>query len=444
MRNTFVFVVACSLLSAHGQSLAQEAKQPRVEFTVWERVLSGTLGTKPISVALTRVAGGVSGSYCYAPCSEKTRQQLQLTGTIRANTLKLTERDSASAKQVSTGRWTVNLDGDIASGNWTSADGRKTFAIHLRDTQPVPFELRLVADAMPKETDDGDDAPYVSAIRIYRQGRLAQELPTDSQGPGSVFIPSLVDVNFDGFPDLTIALSLPAGPNIPQQAWLFDPRTQRFVDAPETLQAITSPEFDNRFKTIVSQWRNGCCEHGVTTYRWRGNQLQEADTATSVQLPVLVGQKILYCYTIPEYRDGRIEFPDRVEQVGDRLTLTFDDFSGCDTAAMPTSTRDIAIWKRDAAGELKVVRTERLAWKQVDTPSGRRYCPEIPYFANGSIGRKVIGDRPEEHCSETAPRSFRSRRRDWPCSAGHVFYGWPADGDGSFGAEWLIQDLLSS
>ena len=402
MRNIFVFVLACSLLPAHGESFAQEAKPPRVEFPVWERVLSGTLGTKPINVALARIAGNVSGWYCYEPCSEKTRQQLQLTGTVKANTLKLTERDSQSAKNIGTGRWTVNLDGDSASGNWTSPDGRKTFPLHLHDTQPVPYELRLVADAMPKETDDSDEAPYVSAIRIYRNGRLAQELPTDSQGPGRVFIPSFVDANFDGFPDLTIALSLPAGPNIPQQTWLFDPRTQRFVDAPDTLQGITSPEFDKTFKTIVSQWRNGCCEHGVTTYRWDGGRLKEAATASSVQLPVLVGQKILYCYTVPEYRDGRIEFPDRVEQVGDRLTLTFEDFSGCESQALSTVSGDIAIWKRDAARRLKVVRTESTAWKQVDTTAGRRYCPEIPYFANGRIERKVLRDRPDEICSEIA------------------------------------------
>ena len=403
MRNIFVFVVASSLLSAHGQSFAQEAKQPRVEFPVWERVLSGTLGTKPVSVALTRIAGNVSGWYCYAPCSEKTRQQLQLTGTIKANTLTLTERDSQSAKNIATGRWTVNLDGDNASGSWTSPDGRKTFPVRLRDTQPVPFELRLVADAMPKETDDSDEAPSVSAIRIYWKGQFAQELATDSQGPGRVSIPSLVDANFDGFPDLTIALSLPAGPNIPQQTWLFDPRTQRFVDAPETLQGITSPEFDKKFKTIVSQWRNGCCEHGVTMYRWRGNELLEAGMATSTQLPVLVGQKILYCYTIPEYRDGRIEFPDRVERIGDRLTLTFDDFSGCDTAGMFTSPPEVAIWKRDAARQLRVVRTESTVWKQVDTPGGRLYCPEIAYFTGGRIERKVLMDRPDEDCSETGP-----------------------------------------
>ena len=403
MRNVFVFVMAGSLLFVGGPSSAQEEKKPRVEFTVWERELTGTLSTKPITVSLTRVAANLSGSYCYEPCSEKTRNQLELAGTIKGNMLKLTERDSQATKNIATGRWSLSLDGETAAGTWTSPDGRKTFGIRLRDTQPLPFELRLVADKMPNDSDHSDDTPYVSAIRIYRQGRLAQELATDSQGPGYVFIPSLVDANFDSFPDLTIALSLPAGPNIPHQTWLYDPTTQRFVDAPDTLQDITSPEFDKRFKTIVSQWRNGCCEHGVTTYRWDGKALKEAETASSVQLPVLVGKKILYCYTIPEYRDGRIEFPDRVEQVGDRLTLTFDDFSGCEAEALSTSSNDIAIWKRDAAGALKVVRTESMAWRPVDTQAGRRYCPEIPYFANGRIERKVLRDDPQATCSETAP-----------------------------------------
>lgn len=403
MRNVFVFVLACSLLFAHGPTVAQEAKGPRVEFAVWERVLSGTVGAKPVSVSLTRVAGNLSGSYCYEPCSEKTRQQLQLTGTMTANTLRLTERDSQSVKNAATGRWALSLEGDKVSGNWTSPDGRKTFGVNLRDMQPLPFDLRLVADAMPGQTGNCNDPPHVSAIRIYRQGRLAQELTTDSQGTCDIFTPSFVDANFDGLPDLTIALSLPAGPNIPHQTWLYDPNTRRFVDAPETLQDITSPEFDKQFKTIVSRWRNGCCEHGVTTYRWHGTDLEEADTAASVQLPVLVGQKILYCYTVPDYRGGRIDYPDRVEQIGDRLTLTFDDFSGCDTEALPAASHDITIWKRDAKGALTAVRTESTAWKPVDTPSGRRYCPEIAYFAHGRIERKVLRDHPEEDCNETAP-----------------------------------------
>jgi hypothetical protein len=403
MHNVLLFISACWLLFTHGQSFAQEAKEPRVEFPVWERVLSGTLGTKAISMALNRVAGNLTGAYCYEPCSEKNRQQLQLTGTIQANTLKLTERDSQSTKNIVTGRWTLSLEGDKASGNWTTPDGRKTLAVHLRKTQPSPFEMSLIADAMPGQTGNCSDPPHVSAIRIYRQGRLAQELATDSQGTCDIFTPSFVDANFDGFPDLTIALSLPAGPNIPHQTWLYDPSTRRFVDAPATLQDISSAEFDKRFKTIVSQWRNGCCEHGVTTYRWKGNQLEEADTATSVQLPVLVGQKILYCYTIPGYQDGHIEYGERVEQVGDRLTLTFEDFSSCESEALSPASRDITIWKRDAAGQLKAVRTENARWKQVDTTAGRRYCPEIPYFANGQIKRRVLRERPEEDCSGTAP-----------------------------------------
>lgn len=388
---------------APGQSRAQDENKPRVEFVVWERALSGTLGTKPISVALTRVAGNVSGSYCYEPCSNATREQLQLAGTVKGDMLEVTERDTQSAKGNATGRWALRLDGDKAAGAWTSPDRRKTFPMQLRDVQPVPFELRLVADALPGGADECDEPPHVLAIRVYRQGRRGQELSTDSQGTCHVFTPSFVDANFDGYPDLTLALTLPAGPNIPHQTWLYDPHTKRFVDGPDVLQDITSPEFDKPSKTIVSRWRNGCCEHGVTVYRWHGNQLDEIASAASVQLPVLAGQKILYCYTVPDYQDGHIEYPDRVEQVGNRLTLTFDDFSGCEPEKLPTSSNEIAIWKRNAAGKLEVVRTESMGWRPVDTPAGRRYCPEIPYFANGRIERKVLRDDPEETCSETTP-----------------------------------------
>lgn len=403
MRNVFVLVMAGWLLLAHGQSSAREAGTPRVEFAVWDRVLSGTVGTKSVSVTLARIAGSVSGTYCYKPCSEKTRQQLLLAGTIDGNTLELTERDGGSAQHATTGHWTLKLDGGQATGNWTSPDRRKTFAVALRDTQPAPVDVRLVADAMPEPTGDCADPPLVSAIRIYRQGRLVQELPTESQGTCHIFTPRFVDANFDGFPDLTIALTLPAGPNIPHQTWLYDPATRRFVAAPAAMQDITSPEFDTPSRTIVSHWRNGCCEHGVTIYRWRGNELEEAGTATSVQLPVLVGRTVRYCYTAPDYRDGRIEFPERVEQVGDRLTLTFAGSSGCDTEAMPMASQDITVWKRDARGELKAVRTESVRWKPVDTTAGRRYCPETPYFADGRIERAVLVDHPEEECSETAP-----------------------------------------
>lgn len=41
---------------------------------------------------------------------------------------------------------------------------------------------------------------------------------------------------------------LPAGPNIPEQTWLYDPSTQRFVDAPASYQEITSPEPDAEYK----------------------------------------------------------------------------------------------------------------------------------------------------------------------------------------------------
>lgn len=398
-----VLMTLSLLLSIPQHAIAQKAKAPRVEIPVWERTLTGTLGTKPVNVSLNRVDNSLSGSYCYAPCSEKTRQQLALSGTIAGNMLKLTERDTQSTRNTATGRWSLTWDGDKASGSWTIPDGKKTFPVQLRDTQPLPFETRLVANAMPNETDDCKDPPHVTAIRIYRNGRLAQELPTDSQSTCGVFIPSVVDANFDGFPDLMIPVAEPAEPNTPQQTWLYDPGPRRFIGAPDILQGITSPEFDRKYKTIVSHWRNGCCEHGVTTYRWKGNKLEETGTATSVHILVLVGQKVLYCYSIPDYQDGRIEYPERVEQVGDRLTLTFDDFSSCDADGAFATSSTITVWQRDAASELKALRVEETKWKAVETALGRRYCPEIPAYTKAQIKRVVLSEPPETYCGETEP-----------------------------------------
>ncbi|VEB50706.1 putative nitrite reductase [Salmonella enterica subsp. enterica] len=83
-------------------------------------------------------------------------------------------------------------------------------------------------------------------------------------------MPQWGDVNFDGYPDLSIVTELLAGPDAPVQTWLYDPAKQRYVDAPASYQEITSPEIDAEHKQIVSYWRGGCCSHGVNVYRWKG------------------------------------------------------------------------------------------------------------------------------------------------------------------------------
>lgn len=213
-------ILALAALPLPGR--ADEVSAPAVEIPVWNRSWVGTLGTKTVEVSLQRVADGLRGRYCYQPCSNQTRDVLRLSGRITGEGAELGESDSSRAN-VATGTWRITSLEKGLTGTWISPNGKRSLPLALRPATAedalearFPFELRLVADAPPEEEGDGcPTPPMVSAIRLYKDGQLVQTLATESQGTCGMFTPSLIDANFDGWPDLTIAQFLPAGPNIP-------------------------------------------------------------------------------------------------------------------------------------------------------------------------------------------------------------------------------------
>lgn len=321
MRNFPVLLVLITTLCIPVRHVsATEATAASVEFPVWSHSFVGTLGSKQVEVSLSRVADNLSGTYCYQPCSNQTRIQLVLEGQMQGAGAELIERDRTN-QAATTGIWKIDSLQDGITGTWLSPDGKRRLALALRryeaegDLQVrFSYETRLLADGLPEPEGDGcPTPPLVSAIRLYKDGVLQQTLETESQGTCSIFTPVLFDANFDGWPDLSIAQFLPAGPNIPHQTWLYDPVTGRFVDAPATLQGITSPDFDPEHQIVYSFWRASCCEHGVSIYRWRGDELEEVDSQSSYFLPVMVGGTRRLCYVAPGYREGFIEYSGRVE-----------------------------------------------------------------------------------------------------------------------------------
>lgn len=403
----------CMILALLAPMAALAGAEPTVEFPVWSRSWTGTLGSKTVEVTLRREADQISGRYCYQPCREQTRYQLELKGQVQGQGAELTERDNGHAQKV-TGQWQIETLGDAVTGVWLSPDGKRKLPLRLHPAQSqddlearFPYEIRLVANALPEEGDTCSDPPLVSAIRLYRDGELFQSLDTESQGTCNLFMPELIDANFDGWPDLTIAQFLPAGPNVPYQTWLYDPSTQRFVDAPAMLQAISSPDFDPVHKIIASFWRASCCEHGVSIYRWEGGDVVEVDTQSSYLLPVLDGETQRLCYVVPGYGDGFIEYPSRIEQGEDgRLRLLQIDPKTCDTFGSTFLERTyIDIWKPALPGQKPVLlRREGVESKSTSTSAGQRYCPEVPFFDNGRIRRVVLSDN-TDMCSERSPHS---------------------------------------
>ncbi|MGY4729470.1 XAC2610-related protein [Burkholderia pyrrocinia] len=387
---------------------AANADDP-VEFPFWSRNWIGTIGNRHVEVSLSRVADAMSGWYCYAPCAADKRYRLALKGSFDSHGTTLSERDNGAKTNADrvTGTWHIGSPDGTVAGTWTSPDGKRTLPVSLapkRDGRPFPYDIHLVADKLPDDGGSCNDVPHVSAIRLYDHGRLVQTLPTDSQGTCSVFTPEFADVNFDGWPDLMLAQAMGASPNIPYQTWIFNPTTRRFVDAPKGLQEITSPDFDPVHRIVWTSWRASCCEHGVTTYRWQSNDVKEVDSASSYMLPVLDGNTRRYCYVMPGYGDGYIEFPQRIEQTDTGLRSTLGDPKGCDASDSPSMTRVyIDIWKPGTPGHAPtLVRTEKVAWKRTQTRAGMKFCPDVPFYDNGRIRRIVLRDDPDQ-CSDKNP-----------------------------------------
>ncbi|HEX5329554.1 XAC2610-related protein [Sulfuricurvum sp.] len=79
---------------------------------------------------------------------------------------------------------------------------------------------------------------------------------------------SLIDANFDGFPDLQIrAFDGGAGPNSVDYFYLYDPKTKTFK-FDEQLSNFSQIGINVRTKSITSAYRDGCCHHVEETYRY--------------------------------------------------------------------------------------------------------------------------------------------------------------------------------
>lgn len=75
------------------------------------------------------------------------------------------------------------------------------------------------------------------------------------------------DVNFDGAPDIRLLQFEPADPNEPYYFWVYDRKTGKFKRF-KALEDITSPRFVPEKKLIYSFWRSGCCDHGLSSYKY--------------------------------------------------------------------------------------------------------------------------------------------------------------------------------
>ncbi|WP_225770768.1 hypothetical protein [Inquilinus sp. Marseille-Q2685] len=401
MRFPLLFTFLLLLGLAAKPVSAQDGAQ---EFPAWTRDLEGTIGPHRIALSLSREADTLSGSYCYGDCKAG---RISLAGIVENGEMRLEERAAPDAPV--TGRWVLRSGMGPLSGEWRGPKGGKALPVVLGTAgaaHDFPFDIRVRATGAPGAPESCNDVPAITAILLRGPDGATQELGTDSQGTCGMFLPEVVDVNFDGWPDLVIALFLPAAPNIPQQYWIYDPVTGRMADAPAALQEITSPEFIPEEKRIVSTWRAGCCDHGIDVYQWKGAGLEKVDSGESYFMPVRLKGEIVYCYVMPGYGHGRIDYAPAPVEADGRLSL---DLEGSDCDVSPGAFIDrirIDVYGPEAQGS-PLLRTARTRWAAVDMPEGRRWCPEIPVYDGGRIDREVLRDEACLQKDPTAPAAAR-------------------------------------
>lgn len=362
--------LACALLVAG----TVQAQTVEVEFD--QLNLHGTVDGEPVALELQRFGPTVEGTRCLGACPPDGRRRL--SGTLGEERLELFE---LAAPDEPPARWALQRHGERWQGTRTDAQGMR--AVALQPSPPAitfPFALTLLMDAPPPRGEECADAPTVRAIRIHRDGRLLQQLDTESIGTCRPFAPWIVDADFDGDADLLIGLRQPAGPNMSYQAWLYDARAGRFVDAPAALQDLSLPTFDAERRNVVAYWRDGAASHGVDVWRWRGRELVRVDGGSSRFFAVDSGDGVLrYYYSSPRYEDGRIVFAPRIVRGADgRLQLAeAADADVSDSPATLGPSLDLHVY--DARGR----RVERHPLRTVrgrDADGVRRRCFELPYL----------------------------------------------------------------
>lgn len=308
-------LAALAILAAAAGTGVAAAPAERT-LVAYEAKYVGTIGDKKVAIDLTRFADRLSGSYFYGG---HAGHPIQFSGTLAGNAFDASETLGGKVA----GLWHGTLTPGKITGTWTSPDKTRTLPLAAAtgaEGKAFPYDIRLVlnAQADPRKIianqsaadgcDSADADLQVTAIELIdpADGKLVQTLGRDiadvlSQGTCKLFVPLVEDMNFDGWPDLRIARFLPAAPNVPYAAWLFDPATRRLV-LNDDLGNLTALDFDPATKRVSTTVRDSCCAYTGETYAWEGRHLVLLTKSETTYLDPAAGPAGETCYIEKDYR----------------------------------------------------------------------------------------------------------------------------------------------
>jgi uncharacterized protein len=148
------------------------------------------------------------------------------------------------------------------------------------------------------------DFAELKNLTIARDGAAPQSFKLDGQYYFDNLADSLIaliDVNFDGFVDVRLAVGTSAGPNSEFSWWLFDPKAGRFATSPIGEQLSGFEVWtDPKDKTVSVNARGSCCDWGTSTYIWNAGALKLVKTLDSgmfsaIGLPGMDGFEHMIC-----------------------------------------------------------------------------------------------------------------------------------------------------
>ncbi len=158
----------------------------------------------------------------------------------------------------------------VASAPALPSADRSTVVAKVHATLPT-FTFTVVGQKSAANVD----TLQVTRIEVRRGDETSPHQiidQLDTETPRSEIMLDVIDMNFDGYGDIRIVQSRPAGPNVPYLNWLFDPASGKFVASP-ALNDIVAPQYDAASREIHSSWRDGPTRYGKDVYVYRDGSL---------------------------------------------------------------------------------------------------------------------------------------------------------------------------
>lgn len=183
------------------------------------------------------------------------------------------------------------------------------------------FSYTLTVDSVLS----GDNVNYDCVVKTISVTRLPDRKLIQTITPGENYascgLPAdqlffIEDINFDGYNDIRLLQFLPASPNLPYYFWTYNPKTLQFIQD-TTLENITSPEFDQKTKTIFSAWRDGCCKYGSATYTYENGKIT---LIQQMEVPTETEQNTTSNFRVLSEAETQTVFPEQIQR---KLNIPF-------------------------------------------------------------------------------------------------------------------------